>query len=735
MSTLTITSPGVQINEVDLSLIARPIGATDVLITGFASQGPTEEFINVGSITEYEGVFGAPTNAAERYLYHSAKQILNTSPANLTVARLPYGEDAGLGYGNTYSALVYPIKTDGVSSFADATSYELQAPVSMLLNEDQYNKLLQNDVDWAASPWGEDNNLSSVVNFESINNAGLVILNSSKTTVNNLFEGYYVGIADSSNINPSTDFDSITGVKTVNSGSNEFQTFISAPSSRFNFTLTQSYSSFGRNSISETLETYPVGYDFSSTSFKDSLIVVLFKLRTTTYSQDTVTLDYIVSEGYAGSLYANRTQNNPNGGVPSSFFLDSVVDKKSSNIKVVTNPFIAQRGNWTNANGEPTKTVTVGNAAKNLYANGVYTSNTDLTTKDVGNIPKKLERVLNQLQNDDTISLDVVAEAGLGTIWASAKARKDFFDSEPYLYDEEFNYDLGDIKLTSTNTVNTNGAGADYLDIANQFVELADKSRKDHVFIADPIRHIFVKGADSKISSRKGYVFSNETYWPIRNQFASIQSSYVATYSNWIKVNDNFADKKVWVPSSGFVAGAIASSSQVSYPWSAVAGFTRGTLTGITDLAINPTQKQRDLLYKININPIAFFPNDGFVIYGQKTLYRKPSAFDRLNVRRLFLTLEKEAQTLLKYFVFEPNTFSTRKRLTGALQPIFDQAKISDGLYDYNLICDERNNTPDIIDNNQLKISIYIQPVRTAEFILADFIATRTGVDFNELIG
>ena len=156
---------------------------------------------------------------------------------------------------------------------------------------------------------------------------------------------------------------------------------------------------------------------------------------------------------------------------------------------------------------------------------------------------------------------------------------------------------------------------------------------------------------------------------------------------------------------------------------------------GVTDLAINPTQKQRYLLYKININPIAFFPNDGFVIYGQKTLYRKPSAFDRLNVRRLFLTLEKEAQSLLKYFVFEPNTFATRKRLTGALQPIFDQAKISDGLYDYTLVCDERNNTPDVIDNNQLKISIYIQPVRTAEFILADFIATRTGVDFNELIG
>jgi len=140
-------------------------------------------------------------------------------------------------------------------------------------------------------------------------------------------------------------------------------------------------------------------------------------------------------------------------------------------------------------------------------------------------------------------------------------------------------------------------------------------------------------------------------------------------------------------------------------------------------------------LYKINVNPIAFFPADGFVIYGQKTLYKKPSAFDRINVRRLFLYLEKSTQSVLKFFLFEPNSISTRTRLVGAITPVFDQAKVNDGIYNYQIICDERNNTPDIIDNNEMKVSIYIQPVRTAEYILADFIATRTGVDFQEIIG
>jgi phage tail sheath protein FI len=195
-----------------------------------------------------------------------------------------------------------------------------------------------------------------------------------------------------------------------------------------------------------------------------------------------------------------------------------------------------------------------------------------------------------------------------------------------------------------------------------------------------------------------------------------------------------FLNKQVWVPSSGYAAAVYAQTAQTAYPWIAPAGFNRGTLNNVTDIAINPTQKQRDLLYKINVNPIAYFNNDGFVVFGQKTLFRKPSAFDRVNVRRLFLTLEKETQSLLKFFVFEPNTFATRNRLKGALVPIFDQAKLNDGLYDYLLVCDETNNTPSVIDNNELRISIYIKPVRAAEFILADFIATRTGIDFSELI-
>jgi phage tail sheath protein FI len=170
-------------------------------------------------------------------------------------------------------------------------------------------------------------------------------------------------------------------------------------------------------------------------------------------------------------------------------------------------------------------------------------------------------------------------------------------------------------------------------------------------------------------------------------------------------------------------------------PWFAPAGFTRGVLVGVNDLAIYPKQKQRDQLYKISMNPVAFFPNEGFVVFGQKTMLKKPSAFDRINVRRLFLNLEKATKQTAKFFVFDPNTLFTRTQVVNVLSPIFENAKNTEGVYDYRIVCSELNNTPEVIDNNELKIDIYIQPVRAAEFILVNFYATRTGTNFDELIG
>lgn len=739
MATRTIASPGVQINEVDLSLLARTAGGTNVFITGFSDQGPTDELVNVGSITEFEDIFGTPTNAAERYLYHSARQILTQSPANLLVTRMPYGSGAGAGFANSYSALVYPISSvfkDASGNRVDAlyenaNEFVLLAPKSILLTDVQYTQLLENDI-----TWGTGYTTSTIESFADLSKAGLVIVNPSKVAINNLYEGYYVGIADNSENNPASDFVSLTGIKAANSistnGNN--QTFTDVPSSRLAFSLTQAYSGAG-TSISQIVEQFPRGYDFSTAYFNDSLTVVLFKVRSTKYTQDTVTLDYLTVEGYTGSLYHKKQQQSEFAFSNDTFFLEDVVNNRSGNLKIAINPNISTKGSWILPNGNPNKSIRVNNSAKNLYSQGVYISNTDSTSKDVGNVPAKLERVLRNLDNLD-IDLDVTAEAGLGTIWTGAYERATALSIGtfgPWLFDESYAINIDELYSQTNDPVA--GVASTYNDIATQFISFADKTRKDHLFVADPLRYIFVLGNNTKTSRDQDYVFSSDIYWPLKNLYAGNVSSYAAVYGNWLKTNDTAANKQVWIPASGYVAAAIAESTQNTFPWIAPAGFNRGVLTNVTDVAVNPTQRQRDLLYRINVNPIAFFPGDGYVIFGQKTLFTKPSAFDRINVRRLFLSLEKTTQSLLKYYVFEPNTFTTRTRLVNSLTPIFEQAKNNEGLYDYKLVCDERNNPPDVIDNNELRISIYIQPVRASEFILADFIATRTGVNFDELIG
>lgn len=726
MATRTIASPGVQINETDLSVIARPVADTTVFMAGFAPQGPTDELVNVGSISEYESIFGTPENSAERYLYHSAKQVLNGS-GNLLVTRVPYGSGSGAGFANSYSALVYPISANN-PSYEDATVLNVLEPYSILLTNAQYESLVEGDIAWASTY-----SATSINSFADIGNAGIIVLNSSKTTVNNIFEGYYIGLADNSNNNPATDFDAISAIKSSNAIVNgNYQTFTTVPSSRLSFTLTASYSSYGTGSISEVIEGLPTSFDFGTNFYNDSLTLAVFKIRSSIYNQDTLTLDYSTAEGYTGSLNAQRTQNDENGGTPKTFFLDNKVNLASPNLKVITNPNISSTGKWINDDATIAKSVRIANAAKNLYSIGVYANDTNKNVKDIGNLPNKLQRALRLLENAEDQKLDIVAEAGLGTIWTGAKA-KEPSGIKTRIFDDTYNVDIS--ALYSTDGSLVGGVREDYLSIVNQFVSFAQNVRKDHLFVADGLRYIYVNGNNAKTSKREDYIFSSHIYWPLRNLFASIESSYVAAYGNWLKVNDEFSDQQVWLPASGFVAAKAAEVDTNSYPWVAIAGFERGILNGVTDIGVTTTQKQRDLLYKSNINPIAYFPNDGIVIYGQKTLYKKPSAFDRINVRRLFLHLEKNTQNLLKYYVFEPNTFTTRTRLVGALTPIYEEARINDGVYAYQILCDERNNPASVIDANELRVSIYIQAVRTGEFILADFIATKTGVDFNEIIG
>jgi phage tail sheath protein FI len=246
--------------------------------------------------------------------------------------------------------------------------------------------------------------------------------------------------------------------------------------------------------------------------------------------------------------------------------------------------------------------------------------------------------------------------------------------------------------------------------VFDTFSTFAQDVRKDCMFISDPLRYIFVNGPDSKVISLRDKNFSQHIYGPLKNSYGNINTNFSATYGNWVKVYDGFTDTFVWVPASGYAASIFARTDATTQPWIAPAGLNRGMVNNIIDLAFNPNQKQRDFLYTISINPIVTFSGDGFAIFGQKTLQNKPSAFDRINVRRLFLSLERATQQALRYFVFEPNTEFTRTRLKNTITPIFELAKNTEGLYEYLIVCDDRNNTSDVVDRNELAVDIYIKP-------------------------
>ena len=215
-----------------------------------------------------------------------------------------------------------------------------------------------------------------------------------------------------------------------------------------------------------------------------------------------------------------------------------------------------------------------------------------------------------------------------------------------------------------------------------------------------------------------------------RTQAAGVDSSYAATYWPWVQTIDPDLGDQVWVPASTLIPGVYAYNDASSEAWFAPAGLSRGGLSTVIRAERKLTNGNRDTLYQSGINPIATFPNTGVVVFGQKTLQKKASALDRVNVRRLLIALKGFISQIADNLVFEQNTISTRNNFLAQVNPYMESVQQRQGLYAFKVVMDESNNTPDVIDRNQLIGQIYIQPTKTAEFIYLDFNVLPTGATF-----
>lgn len=212
-----------------------------------------------------------------------------------------------------------------------------------------------------------------------------------------------------------------------------------------------------------------------------------------------------------------------------------------------------------------------------------------------------------------------------------------------------------------------------------------------------------------------------------------LDTSYAATYFPWVKINNPSQNNRpTWVPPSVVMPGVISFNDSAAAPWYAPAGLNRGGLTSVSDTYLILSPKQKGDLYEARINPIVSFPNIGTAVWGQKTLQARPSALDRVNVRRLLITVKKFIASSTRYLVFDPNTNATRKRFESIVNPYMDGIRSQQGLYAFRVIMDSSNNTPDLIDQNILYGQIFLQPTRTAEFIILDFNIQPTGASFPE---
>ena len=334
-------------------------------------------------------------------------------------------------------------------------------------------------------------------------------------------------------------------------------------------------------------------------------------------------------------------------------------------------------------------------------------------------IAATLESIYDTLSNVDETVIDVVVDAGLSTV---ANRIKRICDIDPEKVKAE--YAPFWERITSLDHI------AGWKAICAKYITFCSSVRKDCMAVVDAPRNLSVYN-DVKLVSNTKYSIDFDVM-PALSYLGGLNSSYCAGYANWASFVDDFSGKTVWLPPSIIANGSIIYTDYNAQYFDAPAGTRRGLVPAAIDVSFNPNARQQDMLYGKSWNYLVNTTADGIVLWGQKTTQTRASAFDRINVRRLFLRLERLTRNAVKPFIFEGNTERLRNRVVDMLSPIYENCKTNGGLYDYQLICDTRNNSPTSIDNNELRLYVGIKPTKSAEFLILSFYALSTGMDFAE---
>jgi len=370
-----------------------------------------------------------------------------------------------------------------------------------------------------------------------------------------------------------------------------------------------------------------------------------------------------------------------------------------------------------------------GSRPSSTVATGFSTGYTAVT-ESAGNWNQNASGVIFHATGANTLTLadgkNYGGKTGItstGALSATTSALNTGYD----LFENTDNYDIDFLLMGSANYDKENAQA-----LANKLIAVAE-ARQDALAFISPYRKAFITdtSAGSVTVESDATITDNVTGF-----YAPVTSSTYAVFDSGYKyMYDRFSDTFRYVPLNGDIAGLCARNDLRNFPWFSPAGTARGAILNAVKLAYNPSKVQRDKLYSNRVNPVIFSPGDGIVLFGDKTGFAKSSAFDRINVRRLFIYLEQAIAAAARDQLFEFNDEITRTNFVNIIEPFLRDVQAKRGIFDYVVVCDETNNTAAVIDNNEFVADIFIKPNRSINFIGLTFVATRTGVSFDEVIG
>lgn len=684
-------SPGVNVSEIDLTTVVPAVSTTEGALAGVFRWGPVEQRILVDSESNLVARFGKPTNFNAETFFTAANF---------------------LSYGNK----LYVVRAANTTSIANGalnavanTGAVANVLPFVVKNEEHYNTKVDNgdfavdtDVKFIAKyPGALGNSLKiSVCDTSTSYNSSINIANTATVSSNASLTSFSIVVGS----NTAT-------VRLANSASGTLADANTAANNIFNALYVGDFVEVGNSSIgkqylkltNKTVPTTNSTHAYITLSFDN-----VYSLRAD-YSANTIgryweffnSVDGAPGQSEYQANFGNATvddevhvvvvdQDGQITGTPDTIL--EVYERLSRATDAKTND---GAGNfYKEVINQNSNYVWVANALPDVSSN---TAVNLISSNDVN--PTSLSFVGGQ---DGDGEADVPV-ASLATAY-------DFFNSS-----EDIDISL---ILAGKARGGTNGE-----QIANYIIDNIAESRRDCVVFVSPDRADVISNVGDEATDIITF----------RNSLRS--TSYAVLDSGYKYQYDKYNDVYRYVPLNGDIAGLCVRTDETRDPWWSPGGFNRGQVKNIVKLAYNPRKADRDVLYKAGCNPVVTFPGQGTVLFGDKTLLSKPSAFDRINVRRLFIVLEKAIATAAKFTLFEFNDEFTRAQFKNLVEPFLRDVQGRRGIYDFRVVCDSSNNTGEVIDRNEFVGDIYIKPARSINFIQLNFVAVRTGVEFSEIVG